>query len=364
MKSHSKLLLLATFLMLSCLPQKNKDNDNTSNLYTDFPNSSELIFNSIFSLDIQRNGAAFINDSTLWHFEMNNDNLGYCHDLNNMKKLSAIITKGKASYELSELGTINFVGDSIQFGTQHLIKSFSIKDIENNLAINERGFSEYFIPQNIKINRGYKLSNGDVIGTIPPLSNEEFDASSNNLVLISKDDTKYYNTINYLDYGFSDSELNSSVGKEIKQRFSECLIGTMRTDKAIFALTEPNLAFYTFDLQNGKVLNRKQYAKYNARIEGNSCYLTNDLNLRCEKMMSNDNYICFHVSGYFSEVDKENSDRKEAFLIFDWDLNPIKRFDLKKRKNGYYTMSNDCKKAYFCEHSKNGFLLHIAKTNL
>ncbi len=55
---------------------------------------------------------------------------------------------------------------------------------------------------------------------------------------------------------------------------------------------------------------------------------------------------------------------KEAIFVFDWQLNPIKKFDLPDRKNGYYGLSNNGRSVYFCEFNEDGLTLYKADLNI
>lgn len=51
-------------------------------------------------------------------------------------------------------------------------------------------------------------------------------------------------------------------------------------------------------------------------------------------------------------------------FVFDWDLNPIKKFDFPDRKYGYYRLSNDGCAVYFSEYTEDGLILHKANLNI
>lgn len=58
----------------------------------------------------------------------------------------------------------------------------------------------------------------------------------------------------------------------------------------------------------------------------------NNRQIEIETMQTNDKYIICSVRGFFNEKDEELRQFSEAIFVFDWELNPIKKFDLPYRK--------------------------------
>ena len=118
---------------------------------------------------------------------------------------------------------------------------------------------------------------------------------------------------------------------------------------------------YTFDINNGNVVNEKRYTKIQRKDGKEASFTTiNDRNLSIGAMNVTDKYFLCGVDGYLSEKDIESGLRKKAIFVFDWNLNPIKKFELPNRKKGYYTISNDCSSVYFCEYNEEGLTLYKA----
>lgn len=59
-----------------------------SNIDTDFPVTEKLEFKPFNKFDIFERGFCMIDDSILWSVEENEENFGFCYDLNTGKKLS------------------------------------------------------------------------------------------------------------------------------------------------------------------------------------------------------------------------------------------------------------------------------------
>lgn len=91
---------------------------------------------------------------------------------------------------------------------------------------------------------------------------------------------------------------------------------------------------------------------------------TNDRQIEILSMKINDKHILCFAKGFFSEKDKDSKLDKRALFVFDWELNPIKKFDLPYRENGYYTISNDGRAVYFRENNEDGLVLYKADLNI
>lgn len=113
---------------------------------------------------------------------------------------------------------------------------------------------------------------------------------------------------------------------------------------AVFAVNGQFL-LYTFDFNSGKVKNVKRYTKI-LPINGGQD-VCNDMKLRVESLEVTDNHIFCLVNGYFSEADKQSKTRRSAIFVFDWDLKPIKKFELPALAKGLYTIPMDGSAVYF-----------------
>lgn len=138
-----------------------------------FPTSEDLAFNHFMNYDIDLMNYCAIDDSILWNFEEMDNSLGTCNNLHTGKRLSTIISKGKADYELMEFPSYRFLGDSVQFQTYSInssggIKTFSKKEIIADIPMNERNFSHIIPPQAIYTIQMIKLHNGKVLSTVGP----------------------------------------------------------------------------------------------------------------------------------------------------------------------------------------------------
>lgn len=369
------LLLLISISFFSCNSTIKKPVAPVSDIDTDFPFVEKLEFEPFSKYDIIGDGFCVIEDSILWYIKMQGADFGSCYNLYTGEKLSTIVSKGRAANELTDLEYFNMVGDSIQFYTygNRIIKSFAKKDIITNIPMGERRFSLTTIPDSILISRMIKLPNGSVLATIRPTIFEyeqtkmnEFNKKS--IAIFNDKEANSYETIDYENFDIEkagDKELSSN--DLIKAAYADGHIAIKDNDIAVLSMCN-QFILYTFDIKSRNVVNEKRYTKIQREKVRDehfiSCRVINDKKLEINNIKTNDKYILCMVSGYLSDKDKETKLLKKAIFVFDWQLNPIKEFDLPKKESGYYIISNDCKSVYFCEDNVDGFALYKAEINI
>lgn len=368
------LLLLISVSFFSCNSTIKKPAVSVSNIDTDFSITEKLEFEPFSKYDIVEDGICVIEDSILWYIKMDGTDFGACYNLHTREKLSTIASKGRAANELTDLEGFNMVDDSIQFYTygNRAIKSFAKNDIINNIPMGERKFSLTTIPDSILISRMTKLPNGYVLATIRP-SIYEYEQTKMNgfnqksIAIFNDKEANSYETIDYAKFDIEkagDKELSSN--DLVKMAYSDGLVGIRNNDMVVFSVGN-QFILYTFDINDGNVVNEKTYTKMQRikREKSFTPFVTkNDKHMEIYSMnVSDENILCM-VSGYLSEEDKKLGLLKEAIFAFDWGLNPIKKFDLPNRENGYYCISNDCKSVYFCQNNEDGLTLYKADLNI
>ena len=83
MKTNAQLLLLLIgIFFFSCNSTVKNQIIPISNIDTDFPVTEKLEFKPFNKFDIFERGFCMIDDSILWSVEENEDNFGFCYDLN------------------------------------------------------------------------------------------------------------------------------------------------------------------------------------------------------------------------------------------------------------------------------------------
>lgn len=342
-----------------------------SNIDIDFPITETLEFKPFNKYDIFTEGFRVIDDSILWSFEEGKYDFGSCYNLDTGEKLATIVSRGRAANELTRLEYFDIIGDSVLlYAGQNTIKTFAKKDIIDNIPMGERKFSVITAPDSILVYRMAKLPNGSVLATIEPALDEfnkgkinEFNQKS--VALFTNKEANSYETINYESFDIEEAEsAELSTNDLIKCAYSNGAIGVKNSDMAVFSVWG-QFILYTFDIKNGNVVNEKRYTKMQRTTGGKGTFkTTNDRHLSIEYMQTNDKYIMCAVYGYLSEEDRKNKLTKAAIFVFDWELNPIKRFDFSVPQNIYYTISKDCSSVYSCELNEEGLLLYKADLNI
>ena len=370
-KRNQFILLVIGISFFSCNNATKKSIIPLSNIDTDFSVTEKLEFKPFNKYNILGDGICEIDDSTLWYFEDSENDFGACYDLNTGKKLSIIASRGEAVNELSELEGLKFIGDSVLlYANRSTIKTFAKKDIIDNIPMEDRKCSVITTPEDIFVHKMTKLPNGSTLATIrPPFEFEKKkinEINKKSVAIFNDNEANSYETIKYDSFDVEEATRKQRDANElIKWAYAQGDIEIKDNDMAVFSVCD-QFILYTFDLNGGKMANEKRYTKI-LRTEGEMSYMTtNDMHLSIEAMKVNDKYILCQVDGYFSEEDKESELQKEIIFVFDWDLNPIKKFELPnpEEKEGYYTISNDCKSVYFYEYNDEGITLHKADLNI
>lgn len=296
--------------------------------------------------------------------------LGYCYDFNTGKKLSVLAKYGKASYELSNSiyrHTIHVTKDFIVFVPagaivtseidytiirENTIKIFAKKDIINNVPMKDRKVIIPTFPDSVWVDQATILPNGTIVAIMPPPYADrqklEKDARTGmekkTVMVLGQKGVTYHETLS--GDGFPEYGMISKPTPYIsmKRANANSLFRTRGNDRAVFAVSGLFM-LYTFDFNSGKVKNVKRYTKILSLNSGNE--VMNDMELRVESLEVTDNYIFCLVSGYFSEADKQSKTERSAVFVFDWNLKPVKKFELPNLRRGNYTIPVDGSAVYF-----------------
>lgn len=307
----------------------------------------------------------YVIESDPWH------DLGYCYDFNTGKKLSVLAKLGKAPYELSESiwdHTIHVTKDFIVFVPakttlkmvsrkyipvrENEIKVFAKKDIINNVPMKDRKVVIPTFPDSVWVEQATILPNGAIVALMPPplpnFQKLEKDIQTGmekkTVMVLGQKRVTYHETLS--GDGFPDYGMLSTPTPYISMKRANAngLFRTRGNDMAVFAVNGQFL-LYTFDFNSGKVKNVKRYTKILPMNGGND--VCNDMELRVESLEVTDNHIFCLVNGCFSEADKQSKIERSAIFVFDWNLKPIKKFELPALAKGHYTIPMDGSAVYF-----------------
>lgn len=367
-------VLLFALTLLSCGENKRVNEGPISDINKDFTDTKNIKQKKYKDLDILAYGISYIEDSKLWLFAGGgrSNELGICYDLETGTKVSPIAMLGKASYELMDIEGLQFAGDSLQFTVPRgAIKTFSRKEIMSNIAMNERTFSVVNSPDTIASIRMIKLPNNSIVANIqaPDIAHpryKKFDINKGDIVIYNKKEANSYNTIDYECFNLPMDKSQASSAElakidKIKRAYSDGEICIKGNDKAVFSV-QGQFMLYIFDMNNKCVVNKKVYTDMFYDEDKHTDFSPK---ISIESLKSNDDYIFCYTRGFFTAKDKENNEKKEVVFVFDWDLNPVKRFNLASQENeGNYVISVDSNSIYFIEPSKLGLTLYKSEFDL
>lgn len=232
--------------------------------------------------------------------------------------------------------------------------------------MSERKFSVVNAPDTIRAEQMIKLPNGSILATLKynrhkSYKGKRYRSNENSIVIFNNKKADFYQTIDYDSFS-----LRQARGQEleanniIKDSYGNGSIALRGNDLAVFSLNS-QFILYTFDLNKGKVLNEKRYTKMERGNNEGQCGSSNELDMAVISIKSSDKYIFCKVRGYFGE----KGDRLKlgyAIFVFDWNLKPIKRFDLGGVDT--FSISNDCHSIYSSQYTNEGLTLYKADFNL
>lgn len=353
-------LLWLGVALLSCKAEPKGVSDGLiSDLGKDFPFAEKLKFESFNKYEIGMEiGGSVVDRNVLWHFESGekNEDFGWCYDLNTGKKLGVLALRGEGENELKAGEWFCLSGDSVAFyQDQQTIKTFAKKDIVSGTPVEKRKCSEWKAPEGVLVSQAVKLPNGTVLATVrPPMF--EFEMAQDNelnqktLVLFGKGGAKAYDVIDYDSFDLGEAT-DTELPEKALLRWNYAQGGiAVKDDSTVVFSVDGQFILYTWDVNSGKVLAEKRYTE--AKRDGGEMSLvtTNEYKLEIQNVTASDQYIVCDVVGYFNDEDKESKKTGRALFVFDWDLNPVKRFDLAMRdEEGYYRVATDCSAVYFCK---------------
>lgn len=348
-----------------------------SDLNMDFPISKKLELKFVNKYEVfSRIHTCFADDSVLWVVNdyNNEENLGYCFDLNSGTQLSVLGNVGKAAYEFMRVHKILLDGDSIQFHTEtDAIRTYAKRDIVDNIPMPERKFSLTAALDSVFAVEKIKLRNGSVLvtmhggkysrGAFSDNSSDQYHNSALNSRMVALIDDSIANSFQTVDYKKFDLEIGAHpelehLDHKIKSAFATSHIGLKGNDMAVFSLWYLPL-LYTFDLNSKKVVKEKLYSELLTDRFG----VINEMRLRNLNVKCNDKYIVCYINGFLTKEDKETRTFKNTILVFDWDLNPVKRFDVpcSGGTNDPYFISEDCRSVYHWKSTDEGLVLSKAE---
>lgn len=282
-------------------------------------------------------GSIHIKDSVIYIRDINPINLGSCYSLNSGNKLSTMINRGNAANEM-QFANFEIIGDSVIFINERdrIIKTFSINDILTK-PMGNRGFSQIRIPDSIQAPQLIKERGDKIFGV--------YTGTKNNL-------DKMYFTIDGNGVSFF-----GEIREELFEPRDENILTVVKMspifhfmrmcnygDKNIVANCE-GISIQIVDSNKKTIDYERHYNKYEVKepnVHPKSNYGT--YSVHC-----NNEYV-------FCKVSKRNKVKSKAegvriddnyILVFDWKLNPVKKYYFSLTEDLYrMKISDDCKTFY------------------
>lgn len=376
MKNKKLLLtLLIGVALCGCKGTANASGDKNgkADLNKDFPSTEKLTFTPFNTYEIDENTYGSwprIDGNTLWIFEEGDEILGTCYDLKTGNVLSSISRKSEGEKAIENINGICLSANSliIQEG-DNIIHAFNKNDIANNVAQEKRKYKRITIPSDILVGSLTQLPNGAILAaTRPPIfefgEKEREEVKGKNVLLFLNDAVQSFATIDYKSFNLTKAtEEQLPANDLIKWSYAQGCIKA-KDDNTTVLSANGQFILYTLDLNSGKVMHEKRYTTPTRIGEGMTLSTSNANQLQIEDIKVNDKHILCKVCGYFNEEDKNAQKLSRALFVFDWNLNPLKKFDLPTREEGNYVIPEDCSAVYFYKFDRKGLTLYRADLNL
>lgn len=336
-----KKLLSILLLLASCTSPKQEDL-LIHNLDTDFSTADTLFMKYKQTFNFVSYTYDFaIKDTILLASGNNNENIGHCYSINNGALITTIINCGNAANETRQGTIIRYHRDSIQFIDQMFkeIKLIAINDILTK-PMGEREFSRITIPTTIKSFYYKKIDNNVVIG---------YNDANNK-------DAKYFIFENnkLTQFGeYNKKILVSTVNQELTNDIAAHQYNPKFASygSKIISADRSGVTLETIDINTKSILNERFYTKITFGEQFKGSYSSDPIDMYTEKVYCTDKEIYCIVKQINKVKSKEEGGRfVDLFiLVFDWDLNPIKKYYIGSSTFGGYSvcMTEDCKKFYY-----------------
>lgn len=372
-------LLILPFLLSCNGSRKNANSNEPRNIYEDFSALEKLDFKHFNNYEIVTNTVVkcMVEDTLLWVISLNPmNNFGTCLNLNTGEEYSTIMNMGRASNEFLDFYNAFLTRDSIHvISGDNQVKTFAKKDVVERIPLGERYFSHITPPKSKYVQYISPAADGSYIGTLannktshtissgfaisasPFPHNDDF--TSESLFLLNKDSVISYESIDYDSFGFDISESDRKKAC-LKHAYANSSYDLHSDGRAVFALKKIPV-IYIYDFESKKVVAEKRYGNFN--IEND--YLCNDMAISSTSIKCTDKYIYCSFNAYLSDEDIKTETKKGVLLVYDWDLNPVKMFEVPELEfyNNCY-ISEDGTAAYYMKEVEEGFELQKAELDI
>lgn len=329
MKKNLTIFLL---LLIGCSPKNEKaDTQPYSDMDVDFPVEKtikvEPTLRQTFNIEDDIS-LIMVKEPLILIFDNNKDILGYCYDINSGEKLKPIASFGEANHEIipgwgaRSNPPMQICGDSLEFtdNVSGTIKTFALNDIATKY-LGDRPFSTFKMNDTLKTITYQKINTSTVVGAhniFPPQ-----DTDSSRFFILDQNQLSYFGVL-------SDKLFNSNREVDItKKREQLRPIFAYHNDKVVTA-NNYGVFLNTIDVKNKTVVKERIYTPMKITIDERgvvqiggypSGYKT--ISIYCDEQ-----HIYYHAWKSNDDKEKQNFGVPAEIyvLVYDWDLNPIKRY--------------------------------------
>lgn len=329
-----KISLLALVVLCGCGLFDKKSTLIIHDLNVDFPVTDTIAVNTLLQTLYPEYGMGYnflIQDSAIFMQEQNQIDFGTCYALGNGNVISRLINKGKASNEMGNINNFSFYHkDSIQFVDymEGIIKIFSIKDILLKPA-GERECSVSRLPAGV-YSVDFIKHNGKMLGVGVMTEKLYF--------LYDGNEVHYFGEYDIDLVKFKNVKRSERNMKSTSLFFNANIV--CHEDKAIIA-NELGLSLNIIDINAKSVTHERYYSKY--LVDGGS--FSSIIDYKTNSVKCDDKNVYCIVQAYNPTSRTPENMFDNYILVYDWQLNPVKRYYLEDG-DCIYSLSEDCKTVY------------------
>lgn len=333
-------LLLCLFLFAGCTSTEELAIE-FQDLERDFPKSEVLVpeVKGNYELyDFPR--SMIIKDSLIFIQENTPTNFGRCFHMESGKELATIINKGKANFEMLHVDKLKLWGDSIAAISGNPPRALKIYSINDILNVNHNTQREFILPDTTS-GFSFEMIGGNSLVGVSEMVDKKYDEK---YYISNGDSVTFFGKV-------SDKLIQSNLELDNRNRRGACFCQFTHHNGKVVAMTGSALQLEVINVKTCKIEEQRFYNRIDLYIEKNEAGVMTQARTRItgRAVAANDKHI-FVICLNVTDPEKEIYDT--SLLVFDWKLNPVKKYVINEKLYPFY-FTEGCDFLYALQTSEN-----------